>query len=167
MNLQPERQSLLTNALALVVSVAACFGAAAIGSAFTSPAIPTWYAGLSKPAWTPPSWLFGPVWTLLYLSMGVAAWLVWRERANYTGVRLALLIFGVQLALNALWSIIFFGMKRPGLAFIEIMILWEAILLTFLAFRRIDTLAALLLLPYLLWVSFAALLNFTIWRMNS
>jgi translocator protein len=152
-------------AAGLALALAVCFGVAWVGSQFTTPEIPGWYAGLRKPAWTPPNWLFGPVWTALYLSMAVAAWLVWRGR-GFGGARLALALFAAQLALNGLWSVLFFGLHRTGLAFAEILLLWSAILATTLAFRQVNTAAAALMLPYLAWVSYAAALNFAIWRMS-
>jgi len=121
-----------------------------------------WYASLAKPAWNPPSWIFGPVWTALYLMMAVAAWLVWKR----DGWRRPLWLYFMQLALNAAWTPIFFGMHELGLALVEIVVLWLAILITLLAFLRVRKPAAWLLLPYLAWVSFAAFLNFTLWRMN-
>lgn len=124
-----------------------------------------WYAGLAKPAWNPPNWLFGPVWTVLYILMAVAAWLVWR-RQGLAGAALPLLVFVVQLVLNAMWSWLFFGLQRPGVALAEILVLWVAILVTILLFFRVRSVAGILLIPYLLWVSFAAVLNFTIWRLN-
>jgi tryptophan-rich sensory protein len=155
----------LHHALTLAVCVGASFAAAAIGSLFTTPAIPGWYAGVAKPSWTPPGWLFGPVWSLLYLMMGVAAWLVWR-RAGFAAAALPLALFGVQLALNALWSILFFGLQRPGLALVEIAALWAAILATTIAFFRRSAPAGFLMLPYLAWVAFAAALNASIWHLN-
>jgi tryptophan-rich sensory protein len=146
--------------------VAICFGAAGAGSHFTAPSIPEWYARLSKPAWTPANWVFGPVWSLLYLLMGVSAWLVWR-RAGIVASGLPLGLFLAQLVLNVAWSGIFFGLHRPGLAFAEIIVLWLAILATLASFWRVTPLGGVLLLPYLLWVSFAAGLNFAIWRMNA
>lgn len=149
----------------LLVSIGICFAAAGIGSLFTAPEIRGWYAVINKPAWTPPAWLFGPVWTMLYAMMGIAAWLVWRER-GFAGAALPLALFAAQLVLNTLWSVIFFGMHRMGLAFLDIALLWLAILVTALAFWPISRVAGALLLPYLLWVSFAAALNYSIWRMN-
>lgn len=149
----------------LLVSIGICFAAAGIGSLFTTPEIRGWYAVINKPAWTPPAWLFGPVWTTLYAMMGVAAWLVWRER-GFAGASLPLALFAAQLVLNTLWSVIFFGMRRTGLAFLDIALLWLAILATTLAFWPISRVAGALLLPYLLWVSFAAALNYSIWRTN-
>jgi benzodiazapine receptor len=140
-----------------------CFGTAFFGSQFTPGA---WYDQLVKPGFTPPDWIFGPVWTILYLMIGMAAWLVWRER-GFVGATSALSLFVVQLVLNGLWSFIFFGLKRPGLAFGEIVLLWLAISGTLIAFWRVTTLAGLLFAPYWLWVSFAALLNFSLWRLNT
>ncbi len=137
-----------------------------IGSLFTMSAIPTWYAGLVKPALNPPGWVFGPVWTLLYLLMGVAAWLVWREGWGKIEVKVALGFFALQLILNAAWSLIFFGGHNPAVALLEILALWLAILGTIIAFARVSKPAAWLLVPYLLWVSFATYLNFAIWLLN-
>ena len=145
--------------------VAASFTAAAIGGTATSRAVRDWYPTLVKPAWNPPAWLFGPVWTVLYLAMAVAAWLVWR-RAGWAGARLALTLFMVQLTLNAAWSIIFFGLRNPGAAVVEVMVLWAAILGTLVLFWQVSVPAGILFIPYLTWVSFAAVLNFSIWRLN-
>lgn len=149
----------------LVGWVVLSLAAGAIGGLATYPAIPTWYAGLAKPAWTPPSGLFGPVWTTLYVLMGIAAWLVWR-RGGWAAHRRALTLFLVQLVLNALWSLLFFGLRSPGLALIEIVVLWGAILLALVNFRPTSGWAAALLSPYLAWVTFAVALNFAVWRLN-
>jgi benzodiazapine receptor len=149
---------------ALVFWVALCLLAGLIGSLFTAPAIATWYRDLQKPAWGPPNWVFAPVWTALYVAMGVAAWLVWRRAVP--GVAAALVLFAVQLALNVVWSGLFFGLHSPGAALLDIVLLWLAILATLVAFWRVSPAAGILLLPYLGWVSFAASLNYTIWRMN-
>lgn len=145
--------------LALLASLLLAFGAAFLGAQF-GPG--DWYAGLRKPSWNPPGWLFGPVWTLLYAAMAVAAWRVWKAGE----ARPALALHVVQLALNAAWSWLFFGLHRPGLAFVDILALWAAILATTLAFFPKDRAAGWLMVPYLAWVSFAAFLNFTLWRMN-
>lgn len=137
-----------------------------IGSIFTTPNIPTWYEGLTKPELAPPNWVFFPVWTILFLMMGVALYLVWREGVSKWSVKIALTFFFVQLALNTLWSIIFFGMQNPGLALIEIAFLWSAIALTIYTFFKVNKFAAYLLIPYLLWVSFASYLNYMIWVLN-
>jgi translocator protein len=150
----------------LVVCLVASLLAGAIGGLFTSRAIPTWYATLTKPSFTPPGWLFGPVWTALYLMMGVAAFLVWRSAPGATPVRVALVLFVVQLVLNALWSVAFFGLHSPGGGMVVIALLWLAIAATLLTFSRVSTPAALLLAPYLAWVSFAAVLNWALYRLN-
>jgi len=123
------------------------------------------YAGLVKPSWAPPGWLFGPVWTVLYLLMGVAAWLVWR-RAGWSGARGALVLFVVQLVVNALWSWVFFAWRRGALAMADIVVLLVLIVATMIAFARVDGRAAALLLPYLGWVMFATALTYSIWRSN-
>ena len=151
--------------LALTACLAVCLAAGGLGSFATAAKIPTWYATLSKPSWNPPSWVFGPVWTTLYVLMAVAAWMIWM-RAEQPGAGRALGWFGIQLVLNALWSFVFFGMERPGAAFVEIVALWLAIILTIAAFRAISPIAAALLLPYLAWVTFASVLNATLWRLN-
>ncbi len=124
-----------------------------------------WYAALEKPAWNPPAWIFGPVWTILYVMMAVAAWLVWREGGWKVQGR-ALGLFLLQWLLNALWTPLFFGLHRTGLAFAEIIALWLVLAATVTAFWRVRIAAGALLLPYLAWVTFAAFLNFTIWRLN-
>ncbi len=137
-----------------------------VGSVFTAPAIGTWYATLAKPAINPPAWVFGPVWTTLFALMGIAAFLVWQKGWRRRDVRIALGIFAVQLVLNTLWSIIFFGLHNPGAALIEIGVLWLAIVATIVAFARISRPAAWLLAPYIAWVSFAGYLNFLLWTLN-
>lgn len=146
----------------LVVSVGITFSAAFIGSRFP---VDEWYAALTKPAWNPPNWIFGPVWGLLYLLMAIAAWLVWRE-SGFSGAGLPLAIFGIQLVLNAAWSWIFFGLHALGIALVEILILWAAILWTMLAFWKVSPISGVLLVPYLLWVTFASFLNFNLWSLN-
>jgi translocator protein len=149
--------------LVLAGFVLLCLVTGFIGGAATSSAIADWYRGIAKPSWTPPDGVFAPVWTALYIMMAVAAWRVW-----LTGDRVkpALALFFVQLALNLGWSLVFFGLRAPGLALIEIGFLWLAIAATMLAFFGRDSWAGLLFVPYLAWVSFAAALNFAIWRMN-
>jgi translocator protein len=149
--------------LGLAVWLAVTFVAAFIGSRFEPGA---WYDGLHKPPWNPPDWVFGPVWTVLYILMGVAAWLVWKT-SGWDRARGALSLYLIQVALNAAWSWIFFGLQRPGLALAEIVVLWLAIGATLLAFRRHVPLAAWLLAPYLAWVTFAAVLNLSLWRLNA
>ena len=150
----------------LVVSIIACQLAGLIGSVFTTPAIPTWYAALQKPAFTPPNWLFAPAWLTLYLLMAIAAFIIWRKGLAQKEVKTALLIFAIQLILNALWSVAFFGLKSPLAGVIVIALLWVAILFTILRFFRLSAAAGALLLPYILWVSFAAALNMAIWQLN-
>jgi tryptophan-rich sensory protein len=164
----PRRGWLATPAgasLELLAWLAACMSAGLLGAVFTFDSVRSWYPTIAKPAWTPPSWLFGPVWTTLYLMMGVAAWRVARRRWT-ADVRRAVLLFVVQLLLNAAWSPLFFGARLPGIAFGEILLLWSAIVLTIAWFWRIDRLAAALLVPYLAWVSFASALNGSIWWLN-
>jgi tryptophan-rich sensory protein len=139
-----------------------CYTAASMG-AFFMPGV--WYAALHKPSWNPPGWIFAPVWTALYAMMSVAAWLVWR-RGGWAKQRKPLLVFLSQLALNALWTPLFFGLHRPAAALVEIVLLWLAIAATLVVFRPVSRAATLLLVPYLAWVSFAAALNFTLWRLN-
>lgn len=150
----------------LIGCIAIAETAGIIGSLFTLPSIPTWYAGLTKPALAPPNWIFGPVWTTLFALMGVAAFLVWRKGIDRTDVKVALGIFLGQLVLNTLWSIIFFGFQNPGGAFIEIIFLWVAIIATIIACTKVSKPAAWLLVPYILWVSFAAYLNYSLWILN-
>ena len=150
----------------LVISIVACQCAGLIGSVFTTPAIPTWYATLQKPFFNPPNWLFAPAWVTLYLLMGIAAFLVWRKGLEQKEVKSALVIFLVQLVLNALWSVVFFGLKSPLYGMVVIVALWVVILLTILRFFKLSTAAGALLLPYILWVSFASVLNIAIWVLN-
>jgi tryptophan-rich sensory protein len=151
--------TILRSGLALAGIVAVTFCAPLAGM-FSLPG--AWYAELAKPAWNPPAWVFGPAWTLLYTLMAVAAWLVWRR----DGWRRPLLLYCVQLALNAAWSPIFFGARQPGWALVVIVALWAAILLTLLSFRRVSKPAGWLFAPYLAWVTFATALNFALWRLN-
>ncbi|HKJ93112.1 MAG TPA: TspO/MBR family protein [Longimicrobiales bacterium] len=131
---------------------------AALGSVYTSMSIPGWYGTLPKPDWTPPAWVFGPVWTTLYLLMAAAGWLVWRP-AGFRGARLALTLFVVQLAFNVGWSLLFFGMRQPALALAEIVVLWLVIVWTMIVFWRHRPLAGMLFVPYVAWVAFAGVLN--------
>jgi benzodiazapine receptor len=151
--------------VALGLFVGACFGAAGVGQMLSGGEPGAWYRGLRKPALTPPGWAFGPVWTALYVCMGVAAWWVWRRR-GFGGARAALTAFAVQLVLNAAWTGLFFGLQRPDVAFGEIVALWVAIVVTTALFFRASAPAGWLMVPYLLWVSFASYLNFGFWRLN-
>jgi translocator protein len=148
-----------------IVFVAICFAAAAVGAGFTNSSVNTWYPELRKPPGTPPSWVFGPVWTALYLLMATAAWVVWQEH-HVQNVWLPLALFFGQLILNAVWSIIFFGMRRPGLALAEVLILLATILLTTVSFSEYSRFASWLMTPYLGWVTYATYLNFGVWRLN-
>jgi tryptophan-rich sensory protein len=151
--------------MALLAVLVAVFVVAGIGGWFTSLGMPEWYMSLRKPSWQPPSWLFGPVWTALYIAMAVAVWLVWQE-AGLEGAGAALTLWGVQLLLNLAWSGIFFALRSPGWALLEIAILWLAILATTVLFFRHSTWAGALMVPYLAWVTFAAALNGAIVRLN-
>jgi len=150
----------------LVFAVVVSELAGIIGSIFTISAIPNWYAGLVKPALNPPAWVFGPVWTTLYALMGIAAFLVWKNGWEKKEVKMALGVFGIQLFLNAIWSIIFFGLHSPAWALVDIVALWLTIVWTIAVFYKISKPAAYLLLPYILWVSFALYLNYSIWILN-
>jgi tryptophan-rich sensory protein len=155
----PKRRARRPLLIFLIISL----GAGAIGSAVTTPAIPAWYASLARPSFTPPDWLFAPVWTTLYVLMAVAAWRVWRKRGTSSA---AIRLWAAQLLLNLAWSFLFFGLHRIGWALIELIVLWLAVLATAVVFFRADRLAALLLLPYLLWVGFAGALNHGFWLLN-
>ena len=150
----------------LIISIAACEGAGGIGALFTTPAIPTWYAGLKKPAFTPPNSVFGPIWITLYLLMGVAVFMVWREGLNQEGVTIAFAVFWNQLVLNVLWSVIFFGLKSLLGGMVMIFLLWIAILVNIIMFFGVSPIAGGLLIPYIIWVSIAANLNVQIWIRN-
>lgn len=156
----------INNASKLIIAIVVSELAGIIGSVFTAPSIPTWYAGLIKPGLNPPAWLFGPVWTALFALMGIAAFLIWKKGLDRKDVKIALGIFACQLVLNTFWSIIFFGLHSPGGALVEIVFLWLVILTTIIAFAKISKPAAWLLLPYILWVNFAAYLNCAIWALN-
>ena len=151
--------------LPLLISILIVFSFGFIGSFFTTSSITNWYAFINKPLFSPPNWIFAPVWTLLYILMGISAFLIWKKRDNLK-TKQALIFYGIQLILNALWSIIFFGMHNPGLAFLEIIILWLFILITLIKFYKINKTAGILFIPYLLWVSFASILNYAIWMLN-
>lgn len=169
----------INNFFKLIIAIAVSEMAGVIGAFFTTPSIAGWYAGIVKPALNPPAWVFGPVWTTLFALMGIAAFFVWSSYAEASadkkkGIKIALALFGIQLVLNTLWSIIFFGstsltingLNNIGIALIEIVFLWLAILATIIAFGKISKPAAWLLVPYILWVSFAMYLNYAIWALN-
>ena len=156
----------VTMVVKLVVCLVLTFSAAILGSLSTRNAVGDWYANLNKPSFTPPGWLFGPVWTALYVLMAVSAAIVWDKGLDKAAVRIALALFLVQLILNGLWTPLFFGLRMPLVAFIEILLLWVAVGLTILVFARVSLAAAMLLMPYILWTSFAAVLNLSIWLLN-
>jgi len=161
---RPRTLSTSSQVIGLLGWLLLAFAAAAIGG-LASATASEFYRDLVRPSWAPPSWLFGPVWSVLYALMGVAAWLVWRAR-GLGGARNALLVFVVQLAANALWTWLFFVWRQGGLAFAEILLLLALILATIVLFWRVSRLAAVLLFPYLLWVSFASALTLSAWRLN-
>jgi len=153
------------SALAMLGFVLLSLSAGAVGGIATAGSIGGWYQTIAKPEWNPPGWVFGPVWTTLYLMMGIAAWLVWRK-AKAGEKALPLGLFAVQLALNAFWSFVFFAWHQIGWALVEIIVLWVAIAATIASFSRVSKTAARLLIPYLIWVSFASYLTYTIWTLN-
>ena len=157
----------MNNKIKLTISLIAPQAAGLIGSIFTASSVTGWYSTVTRPELAPPNWIFGPVWTTLFVLMGIALFLVWKkEDSQKKKVKLALRLFVAQLVLNTLWSVIFFGLQSPGWAFVEIIFLWISIALTITVFTPISRLAAWLLVPYLAWVSFAAYLNYSIWLLN-
>lgn len=151
--------------IGLAIFIAVCLVAAGLGSIATRPEISGWYQTIEKPSWNPPDWVFGPIWTTLYIMMAIAAWLVWRAN-GLTAAGRPLTLFALQLTLNVAWSWIFFGMHQLGWAFADLVVLWLAILATTVAFFQKSQTAGWLMVPYLAWVSFAGVLNLTIWRLN-
>lgn len=154
------------DAIKLISAILICEAAGILGSLFTASAIPTWYATLNKPSFNPPNWVFAPVWTTLFAMMGVAAFLVWKKGLSQPGVKLALGLFLLQLLFNFLWSVMFFGLHSPLAGLIDIAALWITLAITIWLFFKLSTVAGMLLLPYLAWVSFASVLNFALWRLN-
>lgn len=150
----------------LLLSIGVCLGAGVIGLFFTAQSIPTWYATLNKPAFSPPNWVFGPVWTVLYVLMGISLYLIISNRAHVTSRNRAVRMFAVQLILNVVWSLFFFGLHSPFLAFLTVIALWVMIFLTMRAFLKINKISGWLLVPYLVWVSFASVLNLAIVFLN-
>lgn len=153
--------------LILIIAIVICNLAGLLGSLVTVTGPGSWYAGIAKPAFSPPGFLFAPVWTTLYILMGISLYLIWMEGTGRKDVRIALGVFAIQLVLNGLWTFLFFGLQSPILGLAEILVLWVFIVLTIVLFHRIRKTAAYLLVPYLLWVSFAAFLTYTIWTLNS
>jgi len=156
----------MSNIIKLILSIVICQLAGIIGTVFTADSIPGWYAGLTKPDFNPPNWIFGPVWILLYLMMGVSLFLVWREDLKNAVVKKAFYIFMVQLLFNTLWSIVFFGFQSISGGLVIIIVLWLLIIYTIINFLKISRTSGILLLPYLLWVTFASILNFFIFKLN-
>ncbi len=157
----------MSNTVKLIIAIAIPLIIGLSGGAFTAAEIPNWYAKLNKPTWQPPNWLFGPVWTTLYVLMGIALYLVWKSDAMLSLKQTAFILFAIQLTLNFFWSIIFFNQHQIGWAMAEIIVMWILILLTIFSFSKINNTAAWLLVPYISWVSFASLLNYTIWKLNT
>jgi len=149
----------------VVISILIAQAAGLIGSVFTASNVRGWYTTIARPSWNPPSWVFGPVWTALFTLMGIASYIIWKHR-DLPYARAALVFYVIQLILNVLWSIFFFGLKNPGLAFVEILILLALIIVTTVLFWKVKPVAGALMLPYIAWVSFASYLNYTIWRLN-
>lgn len=154
------------NTFKLLFSIFICQMAGIVGSVFTAPAITNWYANLNKPSFAPPNWLFAPAWIALYCLMGISLYLVWKLGWQKKETKKAIYVFAVQLILNSLWSFLFFGLQSPFFGFVGIIFLWLAILATIIVFYSLSKKAAFLLLPYILWVSIAALLNFSVWQLN-
>jgi translocator protein len=157
----------MNNILKLIIAIAIPVIVGSVSGFFTVKGVGTWYLTIQKPSWNPPSWIFGPVWTTLYVMMGIAFFLIWRSSAGTELKRTAILLFSFQLILNFFWSFIFFSQQQIGWALVEIIAMWFAILFTIFAFARINNVAAWLLVPYISWVSFATILNYTIWKLNS
>jgi len=158
---------MLKNGLKLALCILACLGVGALGSLYSvGRNLNDWYGQLNKPSFNPPGWVFAPVWTDLYILMGVAAFLVLRKGLDKRAVQVALVLFCLQLGLNALWSPLFFGLHRIGWALVDILALWLAIVATIWAFGRVTASAAVCLVPYLAWVSFASVLNASLWQLN-
>lgn len=161
-----EVRTIRFNPVHLVAWILLCETAGIIGGFFTAPAIPTWYAGLAKPWFSPPNWLFAPVWTTLYALMGVSAYRIWRLGVRRKEIKSVINLFLIHLVVNALWSLVFFGLKNISLALFIIVLLWILIYILIKRFSKIDPLSSYLLVPYLGWVSFATLLNFALWVLN-
>ena len=156
----------MTKAIQLIISIFICQLAGIIGSVATVSSVNSWFTTLNKPSFNPPGWLFGPVWITLYTVMGISLYLIYQKGFEKKEVKFAIYLFIFHLVINALWSLIFFGLKNPGLAFFEIIILWILIVVLIILFWRINRTASILLIPYLLWVSFATVLNYSIWQLN-
>ena len=156
----------MNNTLKLIIAIAIPVAAGAISGLFTTTEIPGWYQTINKPTWNPPDWIFGPVWITLYVLMGIALFLVWKSKADPIVKKTAIILFAVQLVFNFFWSFIFFKHHQIGWALAEIIVMWLFILLTIFAFARVYRIAAWLLVLYISWVSFATILNYSIWQLN-
>lgn len=156
----------MNNAIKLIIAVAIPLIVGGLSGFFTVTGVESWFQTINKPTWNPPNWIFGPVWTTLYAMMGVALFLVWKSETSVVLKKTAIILFATQLVLNFFWSFIFFNQHQMGWALVEIIALWIFILLTIFAFANVSKLAAWLLVPYISWVSFAAILNYTLWKMN-
>ena len=156
----------MNNLTKLVIAIAIPLAIGGTAGFFTATGVDSWYQTINKPSWNPPGWIFGPVWTTLYIMMGVALFFVWKSDANEQLKRTAITLFAIQLVLNFFWSFIFFKQHQPGWALVEIIVMWVFILLTIFSFAPISKTAAWLLVPYISWVSFASILNYTIWKLN-
>ena len=156
----------MNNLTKLVIAIAIPLAIGGTAGFFTATGVDSWYQTINKPSWNPPGWIFGPVWTTLYVMMGVALFFVWKSDVNEQLKRSAITLFAIQLVLNFFWSFIFFNQHQPGWALVEIIVMWVFILLTIFSFAPISKTAAWLLVPYISWVSFATILNYTIWKLN-
>jgi tryptophan-rich sensory protein len=157
----------MNNIAKLIIAIAIPLAVGGISGFFTVTGVESWYQTINKPSWNPPNWIFGPVWTTLYVMMGIALYLVWKSDSSDMLKKTAIILFAVQLSLNFFWSFIFFNQQQPGWALVEIIVMWVFILLTIFAFAQVSKPAAWLLVPYISWVSFAAILNYTIWKLNT
>ena len=156
----------MNNSIKLIIAIAIPVAVGAISGFFTATGVESWYQTINKPSWNPPGWIFAPVWTTLYIMMGVALFLVWKSDSSDILKKTAITLFAIQLVLNFFWSFIFFDQHQIGWALVEIIVMWIFILLTIFAFGNVSKLAAWLLVPYISWVSFATILNYTIWKLN-
>ena len=156
----------MNNIVKLIICIVVCEGVGIIAGIATSKSIGEWYLYLNKPSFNPPNWIFGPVWTLLYLMMGISVYLIWKEGINFDGVNTAIVVFAVHLIINGLWSFVFFLWKSTGWGLVVILTLWLLIVICIILFYKINSTSAILLIPYLLWVSFASVLNWSLWKLN-
>lgn len=157
----------MNNTVKLIISIAIPVLIGGLSGFFTASGVDSWYQTIQKPSWNPPGWIFAPVWTTLYVMIGISLFLVWKADVTKELKQKAIILFCIQLVLNFFWSLIFFSLQQPGWALVEIIVMWIFILLTILAFAPINKIAAWLLVPYISWVSFATILNYTLWKLNS